>query len=58
MQINYAIHYINKLNNKNHRIISTDVENTFKQKSPHIYDKNSTKGGNKGTISQHNKSQT
>ena len=58
MQINHALHYINQLNNKKHMIISTDVENKFKQNSTHIYDKNSTNGGHKGTISQHNKSQT
>ena len=51
------IHHINKRKDKNHMIISIDVENAFdKEQYPFII-KNTQQSGNRGRISQHNKSQ-
>ena len=55
-----VIHHINKLNNKNHMIISVDAENAF-DKIQHpfvIKKKNSPEGGHRGNLPQHNKSHT
>ena len=53
-----VIHHINKLNDKNHMIISTDAEKAF-DKFQHpfmIKKKNSPESRHRRNISQHNKS--
>ena len=49
-----VIHLINKLEKKNHMIISINAEKVL-TKSTFIYDKNSQQSGCRGNIPQHNK---
>ena len=49
-----VIHHINKLKNKNHRIISIDAEKAFdKIQQPFMI--NSPESGHRGNLPQHNK---
>ena len=49
-----VIHHINKLKNKNHMIISIDVEKTFnKIQHPLMIKKNSPENGHRRNIPQH-----
>ena len=50
-----VIHHINKLKNKNHMIISKDVEKDWQNSTP-IYDKSPPESRNRRNIPQHNKS--
>ena len=50
------IHHINKSKDKNHMIISIDVEKAFyKVQYPFIIKKKTQQSGNMGSIPQHNK---
>ena len=48
------LHHINKMEDKNHMIISIDAEKAFDKTTP-IYDKNSPESGHRGNLPQHNK---
>ena len=50
-----VIHHINKLNNKKHMIISTDVEKAFDKIQHPFMVKNSPESGHRGNIPKHNK---
>ena len=50
-----VIHHINKLKNKNHRILSIDVEKSLWQNPIPIFDKNTSGSGHRGNLPQHNK---
>ena len=49
-----VIHYINKLNNKNHIIILIDAEKLLMELNT-IHDENSPENGHRGKSPQHNK---
>ena len=49
-----VIHHINKMNDKNHMVISIGAEEAF-DKIQHPLDKNSQQSGNRGNIPLHNK---
>ena len=52
----HLIHYINKLKDKNHIIISLDAEKAFDKMQDPIHDKSLGKIRNSRPISKHNKS--
>jgi hypothetical protein len=50
------IHYINKLKDKNHMIISLDAEKAFDKNPTPLHDKSLSKIRNSRPITKHNKS--
>ena len=51
-----VIHYVHKLKDKNHRIISKNAEKAFdKIEHPFMILKNSLQSGHRGNLPQHNK---
>ena len=50
-----VIHHINKLKNKNHMILSIDVEKAFDKNPTPISDKNPSESGHRGNLPQYNK---
>ena len=48
------IYHINKRKDKNHMIISIDMQKAF-DKVQHLSDKNTQQSGNRGSIPEHNK---
>ena len=50
-----VIHHFNKLKNKNHMILSIDVEKAFDKNPTPISDKNPSESGHNGNLPQHDK---
>ena len=50
-----VIHHINKLQEKNHMIISMDAEKAFDKNSTPIYEKSPAESRHRGNFPQHNK---
>ena len=50
-----VINDINKMKDKNHRIISVDAQETFVKLSTHLLSRNSQQSGERGNVPKHNK---
>ena len=48
-------HHVNKMKNKNHKIISIDVEKASDKIQHPFFDKNPPESGHRGNLPQHNK---